>query len=188
MPSGNFGNIAAGLLAACSGLPVHTLIAACNSNDTVPRFLSTGNWLPTATRATMSNAMDISLPSNFVRITELLNSHKTEQSFEFKSISISDEKTRAKMKQCLDQFDYWVDPHTAVGLCALDELLESGQKAICLSTAHPIKFRQTVEEACQKAMPNSTAQEEALAALPQRKFQMAASHEELLAFFSKEIG
>jgi len=117
----------------------------------------------------------------------MVKKHNTEQSFGFQALSISDDRTKAKMKQCLEQYNYWIDPHTAVGLSALDDLLESGQKAICLSTAHPIKFKPTVEAACQAQLPDSFNMESALAVLPQRKFQMPATVEELLVFFRKEM-
>ncbi|MEN9638258.1 MAG: threonine synthase [Bacteroidota bacterium] len=187
VPSGNFGNIAAGLIAVAQGLPVQGMIAACNNNDTVPRFMQTGEWQPRPTQSTLSNAMDISVPSNYPRVVELLEKHMNTEKFVFQSVQISDDSTAEKIKQCLEQYDYWIDPHTAVGLSALDKLISKKQKAICLSTAHPIKFAPTVSAITGATPPLDIDLEQMLLAKSQRKFQMNPSTTELIAFMRTHL-
>lgn len=148
VPSGNFGNICAGLMAWASGLPVRHFIAACNANDIVPQYLETGNWLPRKATATLSNAMDVGDPSNFVRILELF-SHRTPGIKDtMSSTSISDKETRNSIRDVFDRHHYLMDPHGAVGYLALQRWLDDhqGQQGIFLETAHPVKFPEAVEE------------------------------------------
>jgi threonine synthase len=152
VPSGNFGNICAGLLAYKSGLPAKHFIAACNANDVVPNFLQSAKYSPKAATATISNAMDVGDPSNFVRIMELF-----EQKFEnlkslVSSISVNDLTTKATIKNIFEKYNYTLDPHGAVGYFALENYLKNhpADKGIFLETAHPVKFPETVEEATGK--------------------------------------
>lgn len=148
VPSGNFGNICAGLMAWASGLPVRHFIAACNANDIVPQYLETGNWLPRKATATLSNAMDVGDPSNFVRILELF-SHRTPGIKDtMSSTSISDKETRNSIRDVFDRHHYLMDPHGAVGYLALQRWLDDhqDQQGIFLETAHPVKFPEAVEE------------------------------------------
>lgn len=142
VPSGNFGNICAGLLAHVSGLEVEGFIAACNVNDVIPEFLRTGDLRPRASVATLSNAMDVGDPSNFVRILEIFGHDFPALKNRLESVSISDETTAATMREVYEKYDYVLDPHGAVGYRAL---ADSGRKGIFLETAHPVKF-DSVEE------------------------------------------
>jgi len=155
VPSGNFGNICAGILAHISGLPVKHFIAACNSNDVVPEFLQTGNYQPKKTIATISNAMDVGNPSNFVRVLELFHRQLNDLKNILSSYSISDAATKATINEVFNQYNYTLDPHGAVGYYALIDYLGDTVKSsfgggIFLETAHPVKFPETVEAATNK--------------------------------------
>jgi threonine synthase len=147
VPSGNFGNICAGLLAYRSGLPVQHFIAACNANAVVPQYLQTGNFQPTKAIATLSNAMDVGSPSNFVRILEIFENDFLSLKKIMSSTSISDAETIATIKEVYQKNKYLLDPHGAVGFCALQKYLlnNPGQKGFFLETAHPVKFYDVVE-------------------------------------------
>jgi threonine synthase len=147
VPSGNFGNICAGILAHVSGLPVKHFIAACNANDVVPAFLQSGNYQPKKAVATLSNAMDVGNPSNFVRILEIFHQQFDSLKNELSSYSISDDETKATIKRVYEENSYLLDPHGAVGCLALERYLQnhSGQKGIFIETAHPVKFFDVVE-------------------------------------------
>ena len=154
VPSGNFGNICAGMVAYISALPVKHFIAACNANDVVPEFLKSGNYQPKKSTATISNAMDVGDPSNFVRIMELFEQKVDDLRSVLNSYSIDDATTKETIKNVYQKYHYTLDPHGAVGYCALNEYLQrnAGQKlklskGIFLETAHPVKFPETVEEA-----------------------------------------
>jgi threonine synthase len=148
VPSGNFGNICAGMVAWASGLPVKHFIAACNVNDVVPRFLQSGNYAPKEATATISNAMDVGNPSNFVRIMELFLQDASKLSTMLSGYTISDETTRHTIARVYKDYGYILDPHGAVGFKALEDYLQKhpGQKGIFLETAHPVKFPEVVEE------------------------------------------
>jgi threonine synthase len=155
VPSGNFGNICAGMVAYISGLPVQHFIAACNVNDVVPQFLETGSYKPKAAIATISNAMDVGDPSNFVRIMELFKQKNYTLKSVLSSFSVDDAITRQTIKDVYEKYHYTLDPHGAVGYYALDKYMhktnDKGQrpnpvKGIFLETAHPVKFPETVEE------------------------------------------
>ena len=147
VPSGNFGNICAGILAHISGLPVKQFIAACNSNDVVPEFLRTGNYQSKKTISTVSNAMDVGNPSNFVRILELFHQQINNLKNTLSSYSIGDAATKATIGEIFNQYNYTLDPHGAVGYYALIDyqLNHQNDKGIFLETAHPVKFPETVE-------------------------------------------
>jgi threonine synthase len=147
VPSGNFGNICAGLLAYKSGLPAEHFIAACNANDTIPQYLISGNYRPRTARATLSNAMDVGDPSNFVRILELFKNSFPSIKKVLSSYSINDAKTLATIEQVYKEYGYIVDPHGAVGYACLQMFLgqSSSLKGYFLETAHPIKFHETVK-------------------------------------------
>jgi threonine synthase len=149
VPSGNFGNICAGILTHVSGLPVKQFIAACNSNDVVPEFLQTGNYQPKKTITTVSNAMDVGNPSNFIRVLELFHQQIHDLKNILSSYSISDAATKATISEVFNQHNYILDPHGAVGYYALIDYQLNHQncKGIFLETAHAVKFPETVEEA-----------------------------------------
>jgi threonine synthase len=148
VPSGNFGNICAGLLAHASGLPVKHFIAACNANNIVPEFLKSETYKPKKAVATLSNAMDVGDPSNFVRVMEIFHQHIDELRSKLSSYSITDTETATTIKKIYDQHGYTADPHGAVGYAALEKYLQQHpkDKGIFLETAHPVKFIQPMEE------------------------------------------
>lgn len=162
VPSGNFGNICAGIVAYMSGLPVKHFIAACNANDTVPAFLQTGEYKAKQAVATISNAMDVGNPSNFVRIMEIFSQKVDNLKSLLSSVSIDDATTRATIKHVFEKYNYTLDPHGAVAYYALENYLQTlplGVGGFILETAHPVKFPDTVEEVTgQKiAYPESVA-------------------------------
>lgn len=152
VPSGNFGNLCAGLVAQQSGLPVQHFIAACNANRVFPNYLESGQYLPVSSVSTISNAMDVGDPSNFTRIKELFKGREAELKENISSFSISDALTRKTIRMAADELDYVMDPHTAVAYAALEEWkTKNGKKpGIILGTAHSVKFPEVVEEEIQK--------------------------------------
>ena len=155
VPSGNFGNICAGILAMKSGLPVKHFIAACNANDVVPKYLQSSNppagqagFKPQTAVPTLSNAMDVGDPSNFVRVLEIFHQNFHNLKTDLSSYSISDEETIASIKEVFRQYHYLLDPHGAVGYLSLQRYLEfhPSEKGIFLETAHPVKFPGAVEQ------------------------------------------
>ena len=147
VPSGNFGNICAGLVAHVMGMPVQQFIAAVNSNNTIPRFMKSGKYSPSKTVATISNAMDVSDPSNFIRVLQLFENDKQTLSRKFTALSYCDNATRAAMKDIHKRLDYIVDPHGAVGYLGLAAYLRKhpATYGVFLETAHPVKFLPVVE-------------------------------------------
>jgi threonine synthase len=147
VPSGNFGNVCAGLLAYQSGLPISHFVAACNANDTVPQYLKSGVYEAKTSVATISNAMDVGNPSNFVRIMELFEQNLGSVKNILSSYSISDQETRNTIAKVFKDKDYVLDPHGAVAFLALQRYLEThpGQKGFFLETAHPSKFYDVIE-------------------------------------------
>jgi threonine synthase len=147
VPSGNFGNICAGLLASRSGLPVQQFIAACNANDSVPGYLKTGRYLSKSAVPTLSNAMDVGNPSNFVRLLQLFHHDYPSLKRKLAGFSISDDETRQVMEEVFTKKGYLLDPHGAVGYLALQRYLRQhpDQKGYFLETAHPVKFYDVVE-------------------------------------------
>ncbi len=142
VPSGNFGNLASGILTHISGLPVKKFIAACNANDVVTRYLKTQNYDPHESVATLSNAMDVGSPSNFVRILEIFGNKFIDLKEKLESVSISDEVTAQTMRDVYRETGYILDPHGAVGYRALADYLENdaNPRGMFLETAHPVKF------------------------------------------------
>lgn len=157
VPSGNFGNICAGLLARYSGLPIPAFIAACNVNDTVSDFLQTGVYTPKTAIPTVSNAMDVGNPSNLIRIIELFKVAGIPVHEILQSETVTDAETIACIRHVYEDYGYMLDPHGAVAYSALERNIGTDQKAIFLETAHPVKFPDTVKKATGKdpAMPAS---------------------------------
>ena len=155
VPSGNFGNICAGILAHVSGLPVQHFIAACNANDVVPSFMLTEKYEPKKAVATISNAMDVGNPSNFIRILEIFQHHFINLKNVVSSCSISDLDTKETLQKVFTEFKYLLDPHGAVGYKALEEYLQKypDKKGIVLETAHPVKFFDVVEPVIGETVP-----------------------------------
>ncbi|UIP27488.1 threonine synthase [Photobacterium sp. TLY01] len=148
VPSGNFGNLTAGLLAKALGLPVKRFIAATNVNDTVPRYLQSGQWEPKATIPTISNAMDVSQPNNWPRIEELCQKQGWGLS-ELGYGAVTDEQSAETLRQ-MDAAGYLCEPHGAIAYRVLNEQLQPGETGLFLCTAHPAKFKEVVEEILQK--------------------------------------
>jgi len=147
VPSGNFGNICAGIMAQKLGLPIKHFVASTNVNDTVPNYLVAGVYSPKPSKATISNAMDVGNPSNFIRIRELFNNDLNALKSAFSSYSFSDDETRETMKKIYGNSGYVADPHGAVGYLGLKKYgLKETEFGVFLETAHPVKFLDVVEE------------------------------------------
>ena len=145
VPSGNFGNICAALFGHAMGLPIKRFIAANNANDVFFNYLKTGQYEPKPSVQTIANAMDVGDPSNFARIIELYgNSHKRISSL-ISGATYSDSQIAESMKACREQTGYILDPHGACGYRALKENLKIGEVGVFCETAHPAKFKDTVE-------------------------------------------
>ena len=146
VPSGNFGNICAGIVAQKLGLPIKHFIAATNINDTVPNYLMEGIYQPKPSKPTISNAMDVGNPSNFIRIQELFDNDFEALKSHFSSYSFTDHETRKAMKKIYATSQYIADPHGAVGYLGLQKYgLNSLEFGVFLETAHPVKFLDVVE-------------------------------------------
>lgn len=149
VPSGNFGNICAGILAHVRGLPAKHFIAACNKNDSIPRYLETRELVQKETVPTLSNAMDVGNPSNFVRVSELFENRFEKIKGAVSGYSVDDEKTLETIKEVYEKYHYLLEPHSAVAYTALEQYLEEnpGSKGFILGTAHPVKFPEAIEKA-----------------------------------------
>jgi threonine synthase len=149
VPSGNFGNICAGLLAYFRGLPVEHFIAACNENDVVPDYLETNQYQSKKAAVTLSNAMDVGDPSNFTRILELFDHQFENLKTMVSGYSIDDDSTLNTIKEVYEKYGYILDPHSAVAFTSLEQYLNEnpGKKGFILGTAHPVKFPEAVEKA-----------------------------------------
>ena len=150
VPSGNFGNICAGILAKSMGLPIDHFIAATNINDTIPRYIKEGIFEPNNTYPTISNAMDVSNPSNFVRIQKIYNNDLQKIRKNISGFSYDDKTTKQAIKKLFTSENYLTDPHSAIGYLGLKEYMESNNddtlNGIFISTAHSIKFKDVVED------------------------------------------
>jgi threonine synthase len=167
VPSGNFGNLTAGLMAKKMGLPISKLIAATNINDVVPEYLLSGEYKPRPSIETISNAMDVGNPSNFERIMDLYGSTWNNVIKDMIGFSLNDNETKKTIKHVKDNHDYLMDPHGAIGYRALNPDLEGPnyeENCVFLETAHPGKFISAVEDAIG---------------------QVVATHPQLEAFLSK---
>ncbi|PHM28231.1 threonine synthase [Xenorhabdus budapestensis] len=151
VPSGNFGNLTAGLLAKSMGLPVKRFIAATNVNDTVPRYLAEGTWQPNQTVATLSNAMDVSQPNNWPRIEELFR-RKGWSLSELGNGVVDDNITQSTIQE-LAAKGYISEPHAAVAYRVLRDQLQEGEYGLFLGTAHPAKFKESVEAILGQPLP-----------------------------------
>ncbi len=168
VPSGNFGNLTAGLLAELIGLPVEHFVAATNVNDVVPKYLESGMYEPRASLSTISNAMDVGAPSNFDRMLNLFGGHWEQMKGRVSGFSFDDQETRATIQNVFKQTGYSLDPHGAVGWLASNAWRESNpdSQTVVLETAHPSKFIDVMEEELGKGVIEIP---ERLACLSQRK-------------------
>lgn len=148
VPSGNFGNLTAGLIAKRMGLPIHRYIAATNANDVVPQYLLSGEFTPRPSVSTCSNAMDVGNPSNFARLMDLYQNNREALAADVVGYTITDAETKAAILEIQQRTGYLTDPHGAVGYLALKQYLQNEPATgIFLETAHPAKFIEVVEEA-----------------------------------------
>ena len=149
VPSGNFGNICAGIMANSMGLPIQHFIASTNVNDTIPRYIKEGIYEPLKTKSTISNAMDVSEPSNFIRIQKIFNNDLQKIRKNISGYSFDDKSTIDSIKKLNQENNYIADPHSAIGYLGLKKYLQENNLSNCnglfVSTAHPIKFKDTVE-------------------------------------------
>lgn len=182
VPSGNFGDLTAGLLAKSLGLPIKRFIAATNANDTVPRFLGNGAWQPNVTVATLSNAMDVSQPNNWPRVEELFR-RKTWRLTDLAYGAVTDDTTKAAMRE-LASIGYISEPHAAIAWRLLRDQLQEGEYGLFLGTAHPAKFIESVEAILDQklALPAELAER---AELPLLSHTMKADFTPLRAFLLK---
>ena len=151
VPSGNFGNLTAGLIAKTLGLPIKRFIASTNANDTVPRYLKSGKWEPNATVATLSNAMDVSRPNNWPRVEELFKRNGWSLA-NLGSDALNDTETEAALKSQYAE-GYLCEPHGAIAYQVLKDQLQAGETGIFLCTAHPAKFKESVERILDIELP-----------------------------------
>ncbi|MDY0927468.1 threonine synthase [Enterobacter sp. CFBP8995] len=182
VPSGNFGDLTAGLLAKSLGLPIKRFIAATNANDTVPRFLGNGAWQPNATVATLSNAMDVSQPNNWPRVEELFR-RKTWRLTDLAYGAVTDETTKSTMRE-LAEIGYISEPHAAIAYRLLRDNLQEGEYGLFLGTAHPAKFKESVDEILGQNLPLPKELAER-ADLPLLSHNLKGDFAELRAFLLK---
>lgn len=195
VPSGNFGNITAGLFAKKMGLPVHQFIASTNENDVVPKFLETGNYESKPSKQTISNAMDVGNPSNFERMKSLFNNDVSKFRKEIEAYSFSDEETKIAMRNVKNEFNCILDPHGAVAYLGLETFRKSFETAqddnsnlpenfvgVLLETAHPAKFVETVEDVLREKI-EIPAKLEAFNKKEKQSLEFPADFELLKGFF-----
>ncbi len=180
IPSGNFGNLTAGLLAQKMGIPIHHFVAATNSNDVVPQYLASGEYHARPSVRTISNAMDVGNPSNFARMLDFYCSTWNNMKTQISGFAYDDDATRAAMKEVFEQYQYVMEPHGAVGYLALKEYQKKNPNTfgIILETAHPSKFVEDVEDILQQKIEIP----ERLAELAHRKKESVAMETDFLSF------
>ncbi|MFV8224347.1 threonine synthase [Christiangramia aquimixticola] len=182
VPSGNFGNICAGMMAREMGLPIDHFVAANNANDTITQFMESQQYEPKESVSTISNAMDVGDPSNFIRILEIFENEFKSLKQGFTAMSYSDTQTKKTMKEVYDKSKYTLDPHGAVGYLGLKEFLKINPEyhGVFLETAHPVKFLETVEEAIQAKIQIPSAIKEIMQ--KQKKSLQINNYEDLKGF------
>ncbi|MFM2269944.1 MAG: hypothetical protein RL757_3385 [Bacteroidota bacterium] len=181
IPSGNFGNLTAGLFAKKMGLPIAKLLAATNANDVVPSYLNSGNYVPRPSVRTLSNAMDVGNPSNFARMADMYGGEKSSTWNNMKEhivgYAYDDAKTRQAVQEVDEKFGYTIDPHGAVGYLALREFQQKNDvQGIVLETAHPAKFLPDMESILNRPIevPKRLAE---LASLKKESIEMGTDYE-----------
>jgi threonine synthase len=184
VPSGNFGNLTAGVYAWAWGMGVEGFVAATNRNDVVPEYLRSGDFRPRPSIQTLSNAMDVGNPSNFERLLHVFNRRREAMVGLIRGVAISDSDTRLAMRQVYDESGVLLDPHTAVGVLAARRMrreLSGEARIITLATAHPGKFTEIVQETTGVA-PELPETLRAALSLPKRAFPLDPNLEALKAF------
>ncbi|GHA34564.1 threonine synthase [Salinimicrobium marinum] len=182
VPSGNFGNICAGLMAKEMGVPITHFVAANNANDVVTRYLDSEKYDPKPSVQTISNAMDVGSPSNFVRIQELFKNNFKDLRNIISSYSFDDDQTKSVIKQVYDKNGYVMDPHGAVGYLGLQAFLEKNRdyNGVFLETAHPVKFLETIEAVLNKKI--ELPEDIRALSRKEKKSEEIRDYEELKAF------
>jgi threonine synthase len=185
VPSGNFGNLTAGLIAKRIGLRVCRFVAATNVNDAVPQYLHTGRYEPRPSISTVANAMDVGAPSNFERVQSLYGGSVEALRRDVVGFAYDDRRVTAEIGDVYRKYGYVLDPHSAIAWLALQEQLHQDREAygVFLSTAHPAKFREVVEPAIGQPIELPKALAEAIAR-PRHSVSMAADYRDLAAFLS----
>jgi threonine synthase len=173
VPSGNFGNLTAGLIAKRLGFPIDHFIAATNINDVVPEYLASGRYAPRPSVRTVANAMDVGAPSNFERIRMLYAGDEEELRRDIRGVAFDDEAVRRAIADVFARHGYVVDPHSAIAWLGL-----GGRPGIFLATAHPAKFREIVEPAIGRTIALPPALRDALDR-PRHVTRVAARYEDL---------
>ena len=187
VPSGNFGNICAGMMAQQLGLPIKHFIAANNENNVVTEFLATKHYNPKPSVQTISNAMDVGNPSNFIRIQEIYNNDFKALKNNLSSYSFTDDETRKALKEIYEDYSYIADPHGAVGYLGAKAYLKNNSNAHCvfLETAHPTKFLDVVEDVISKTV-ELPAQIEAVMDKKKKSIEIS-TYDELKSFLLSRI-
>ncbi|WP_028115841.1 threonine synthase [Ferrimonas senticii] len=184
VPSGNFGNLTAGLIAKAMGAPIKRFVAATNSNDTVPRYLQTGQWQPLAVYNTLSNAMDVTSPNNWPRIEALCQRQQWPLN-DLAGERVDEAQTAAQLQWLFEQ-DYLSEPHAAVASAALSRQLQQDEVGVFLGTAHPAKFAGAVESILQIELPLPQALADANAK-PLLSDNMAVDFSALKAYLQQHL-
>lgn len=189
IPSGNFGNLTASLIAMQMGLPVKHLVAATNVNDVVPQYLNTSEYVPRPSVATLSNAMDVGAPSNFARMQELFGNDWQAMVKKISGFAYGDDQTRAAMREVYQKYSYVIDPHGAVGYLAAEAWLSDhpDDTTVILETAHPSKFPETVAEELGEGVFEIPARLACLAEEPKVSIPMAADPAALVAWLKSAL-
>jgi len=183
VPSGNFGNLCAGMMAQQMGFPIHHFVASNNRNKAVVNYLDSGVYEPKPTIQTLSNAMDVGAPSNFIRIQKIMNNDLIKLRKLLTGFSYTDDETKKAIKELFDDHNYMADPHGAVGYLGLKDYLaqeQDDQYGVFLETAHPVKFLDVVEDTLKTTVPVP----ERIAALMEKEKQSVPiqNYEELKAY------
>jgi threonine synthase len=181
VPSGNFGNLTAGVIAKRMGLPVERFVAATNINDVVPQYLKSGKFEPRPSIQTISNAMDVGNPSNFERLQHLYQNDVARMSAEIEAACFTDHKTEHCIKHTYQETNYVLDPHGAVALLGLRKFMSHESGGIFLETAHPAKFTETVEPAIAKKIDIPETLKSCLSS-PEHVTKLKADYEEFRSF------
>ena len=186
VPSGNFGNLTAGLIAKRLGLPVRKFVAATNVNDTVPQFLRTGDYRPKASVRTVANAMDVGAPSNWERIQALYDGSLEAMRADIVGCAYTDRQVVEEIGRVFRAHDYLLDPHSAIAWLALQEVVaaEPDSVGVFVATAHPGKFREVVEPAIGRSVPLPRPLQEALGR-PRHSISMDVDYAALREFLLK---
>ncbi|NTU90648.1 MAG: threonine synthase [Chlorobiaceae bacterium] len=185
VPSGNYGNLTAGIMAKMMGFPIGHFVAASNANDSVTRYLEEGRFEPKPTVRTLTTAMDVGNPSNFARLLHFFDHDYRKMGVEITGISVTDEETEATIRSVHERYDYVMDPHTAVGYRALEEFRNehagTGYPGVVLSTAHPVKFDEAIMSAIGKEVQIPESMKEIMEK-PKRATLISNAYQDLSRF------